>query len=152
MPTGAMIPTIRENGSVMADTSASMKASVQRWDMVVFKAPETVKLYGSDPKTLPVYVMRVVGLPGEMIDFGGSHILVDGKEITLPPSLAGLKYSGLSGFPPNARRMTGPPRTKLGTEEYFILGDRTLTAIDSRFLGPLPKANIVAKVIRVEKP
>jgi signal peptidase I len=151
MPTGAMIPTISENGYVIADTSASEISKLQRWDMVVYKAPETVRLYGSDAKTLPLYVMRVVGLPGETIDYGGSHILIEGKEITLPTSLEGLKYSGLSEFPPIAIRMKGTS-LKLGSEEYFILGDRTTTAIDSRFLGPLPKANIVAKVIRVEKP
>lgn len=150
MPTGAMIPTIEENGYVVADTSESQRAAIKRWDMVVFRAPDPIRLYGVDPAALPEYVMRIAGLPGESIDFGGDSILIDGKEISLPASLNGVNYSGISSFPPRARRMDGPARVRLGSNEFFILGDRTATAIDSRFFGPLPKSNVVGRVTRVE--
>lgn len=153
MPTGAMRPTIPEGGIVIADTGAYKKTDPARWDMVVFRAPETVSLYTDIPlENLPPYVMRIVGLPGETIDYSGKEILVDGRPLTPPSHLSSLAYAGFDALDPSqrvARKMKGPEHTKLGSDEFFILGDFTQNSIDGRFWGALPRSAIVAKVIRV---
>ena len=150
MPTGAMIPTVKENGYVIADTSAVRPSDINRWDMIVFRSPETVRLYGFKPEDLPLYVTRVIGLPGETIEFSGEEILVNGASLQRLDGQVGISYSGLGGFPPGSRKFEGPTEVKLGSSEYFFLGDRTTSAIDSRFLGPLRIENVVGKVIKVE--
>jgi len=150
MPTGAMIPTIAENGFVVADTKAVKAGSIRRWDLIVFRAPATVRLFGEDPVGLPPYVMRVIGLSGDTIDFGGEHILVNGEEVDQLAGSVGISYSGLTAFPANTPRSNKTPVIKLGADEYFVVGDRTATAIDSRFLGALHSRNIVGKVIKIE--
>ena len=150
MPTGAMIPTVKENGYVIADTSAVRPSDLNRWDMIVFRAPDTVRVYGEKPEDLPLYVTRIIGLPGETIEFAGREILVNGTSLQRLDGQVGISYSGLAAFPPGTRKLEGPAEVKLGNSEYFFLGDRTASAIDSRFLGPLPKGNIVGKVLRVE--
>ena len=39
---------------------------------------------------------------------------------------------------------------RLGADEYFLLGDNTRNARDSRFFGPVPTDDIVGGVIRTE--
>jgi signal peptidase I len=150
MPTGAMIPTVKENGYVIADTSAVRPSDINRWDMIVFRSPDTVRVYGKKPEDLPLYVTRIIGLPGETIEFAGPEILVNGTSLQRLDGQVGISYSGLAAFPPGTRKLEGPAEVKLGNSEYFYMGDRTASAIDSRFLGPLPIGNIVGKVLRVE--
>jgi len=150
MPTGAIEPTIKSGSHVVVDTKSYQKNVIERWDLVLYRAPENVRLYGTNPKTLPPYVIRIVGLPGETIEFGGKTVMINGKELKMPRSLDGLSYSGLGSFPPDASKMKSPPKIILSDTEYFVLGDRTAWAVDSRFWGPLQKSNIIGKVVRVE--
>lgn len=150
MPTGAMIPTIAENGFVVADTKAVKAGSIRRWDLIVFRAPGTVRIFGEDPAGLPPYVMRVIGVSGETIEFGGAHILVNGEEVDQLPGSVGIAYSGLSAFPANTPRSNKAAVIKLAEDEYFVVGDRTASAIDSRFLGALHSRNIIGKVTKIE--
>jgi signal peptidase I len=145
-----MIPTVKENGYVIADTSAVRPGDINRWDMIVFRSPDTVSLFGYKPEEMPLYVTRIIGLPGETIEFAGRDIHVNGTPLQRLDGQVGISYSGLAAFPPGTRKYEGPAEVKLGASEYFFLGDRTDAAIDSRFLGPLPIENIVGKVVRVE--
>jgi signal peptidase I len=60
----------------------------RRWDAVVFQYPE-------NPQSL--YVMRLVGLPGETIHIEDGAVWADGKRLTPPDSLRGVRYE--SKFP-----------------------------------------------------
>ena len=150
MPTGAMVPTVKENGYVVANTSVLRPGDIGRWDMVVYRSPDSVKVYGKKAEDLPLYVARIIGLPGETVEFAGQEIMVNGKSLQQLDGQLGITYAGLAPFPPGTRKLGGPAELKLGESEYFYLGDRTATAIDSRFLGPLPLEKVVGKVVRVE--
>ncbi len=95
----------------------------RRWDVVVFRYPE-------DPTTL--HVQRLVGLPGEEVYVKDGAVWIDGKPIAPPESIEGLTYvSELDGRP---MEMWGTPENpaKLGADEYFMLGDFSHRARDSR--------------------
>lgn len=97
----------------------------KRWDMVAFKLPE-------DPLT--IYVMRLVGLPGEEIVIKDGKVLANGEELTPPAQMANVEYvtdeNGERQWPAN----WGSPETpaQLGADEYFVLGDFSERSRDSR--------------------
>jgi signal peptidase I len=95
----------------------------KRWDMVVFRYPE-------DPSTL--YAMRLVGLPGEQITIQDGAVWADGQKLTMPKELEGLEYlDRIPGFPGVSWGTIEDP-AKLGDDEYFVLGDFSALAKDSR--------------------
>jgi signal peptidase I len=95
----------------------------RRWDLVVFRSPR-------DPSTLNV--KRLVGLPGEKIQIKDDAVWADGKKLTPPDSIRGIRY--LSEFPmhPIVRGSADHPVT-LAADEYFVLGDFSANSEDSRF-------------------
>ena len=150
MVTGAMSPTIQRDGFVIVDEHAYDSGMISRWDMVLYRMPLAIQNYGMDPATLPPYVLRIVGKPGEIIEFDGDEIRVDGKPLQPPSSLSSVSYTGIPHRRMSARKYPGPPRITLGQDEFFALGDNSKTALDSRYWGPLPRANIIGKVTRIE--
>jgi signal peptidase I len=95
----------------------------KRWDVIVFQYPE-------DPSTL--YVMRLVGLPGETIHIEGGVVWANGKELEPPDSLRGIEY--LSELPDRPSSVWGSRDRPavLGVDEYFVLGDFSPQSRDSR--------------------
>ena len=95
----------------------------QRWDLVVFRYP-------SDPKVL--FVKRLVGLPGEVVTIQNGAAWINGRAISPPEALQGLKYvTEMDGCP---EELWGTPQrpAKLADDEYFVLGDFSEASMDSR--------------------
>jgi signal peptidase I len=95
----------------------------RRWDIVVFRYP-------AEPSTL--YVMRLVGLPGEEIHIENGAVHANGIKLDPPELLQGIEYRG--EFPEYGHIPWGSKDrpAKLGEDEYFVLGDFTPQASDSR--------------------
>ena len=102
----------------------------QRWDLVVFKYPE-------NPAT--PYVKRLVGLPGETIIIRNGDVYADGKRLTLPDHLKGLKYeSEMPGWYQEVWGSEEHPAV-LNKDEFFVLGDFSARSKDSRlWVNPVP--------------
>ena len=107
-------------------------ASPGRSDIVVFHTPpraESVCGGGG------VYIKRIVGLPGEKWQEQKGRVYIDGQLLREPYLVA-------------ARRDTftqGPIRIPKGS--YFVLGDNRNASCDSRRWGPLPRGNIIGRVV-----
>ena len=131
----SMSPTIQPEEVVVADMQAYNRAEPQRWDAVVMKAP---------PPYEDLWIKRVVGLPGEVIDFADGRVSVDGQPIVPPPHLSKVEYQAPMGVRGTPRPLIYPFKIPAGS--YFILGDNPPKSNDSRFWGALPKTNIIGKV------
>jgi signal peptidase I len=95
----------------------------QRWDIIVFRYPE-------DPSTL--YLMRLVGLPGEEITIRDGQVRANGEVLTPPDCLRGIEYATeMRDFPWDLWGTPDHP-AKLGPDEYFVLGDFSPQSKDSR--------------------
>jgi signal peptidase I len=95
----------------------------QRWDLVVFRYPD-------DPKVL--FVQRLVGLPGEVVTVQNGALWINGRAISPPEALQGLKYvTEMEGCPDE---LWGTPQrpAKLAADECFVLGDFSHASKDSR--------------------
>jgi signal peptidase I len=95
----------------------------RRWDLTVFQYPE-------EPSTL--YVMRLVGLPGETIHIEDGAVWVNGSRLETPDALRGIKYSSEMHDLPVELWGTKDRPAVLGNGEYFVLGDFSLRSKDSR--------------------
>jgi signal peptidase I len=91
----------------------------QRWDLIVFRYPE-------DPSIN--YVERLVGLPGEEIAIEDGDVWVNGARVQKPNRISGIVYAA---DPLSVTKAVWGP-VKLGTDEYFVLGDFSLRSKDSR--------------------
>jgi signal peptidase I len=125
-----MAPTIAPGETVTVDYAAYALAAPKRFDVVAFEPPTF---------TNQVWLMRVVALPGETVVFTNCVFTVDGTAASLPRHITNVTYVALGQFGV-ASPFTVP------MDGYFVLGDNSANANDSRFWGALPRTNILGKV------
>ena len=130
MPSGSMEPTIPAGSIVTIDYSAFRSALPERFDIVAFRPP-------TSPNA--IFAFRVVGLPNEKVQITPDGVFIDGQKVT-PPN--GLKYEP---------RSSDTNLVELNPTEYYLLGDNTARAMDSRYLGPIDKSMILGKIIGIEQ-
>jgi len=126
IPTDAMQPTIRKGEMVIGRLSEGYRERVRRFDLAIYRAP--VEAGG-------VYVKRVIGLPGEKLVIDESGVSIDGKRLTLPPTVS------TDGFRVKRSDLVIP------ADSVFVLGDFTANSADSRYLGPVPKEDVVGYLV-----
>jgi signal peptidase I len=97
--------------------------SPQRWDVIVFRYP-------AEPSTL--YLMRLVGLPGEEIHIEGGAVYANGMKLDPPPALRGIAYLSELDYGWGIEWGSKSHPAKLGDDEYFVLGDFSAQSKDSR--------------------
>ena len=131
----SMEPAIRAGEEVEVDTAAYAEAPPQRWDVIIFHSPEGAGQLCS----------RVVGLPGEVIDFKKDGLTVDGKAVTPPSAIQKPDYK-MPAKGAEANTIDMP--YKVPENRYFVLGDNVYNSVDSRYWGGLDVARIVGKVYK----
>ena len=138
-PTTAMEPTIKKGETVRLDFGAYKNAKPERWDIVMFTFKNSSKLHAA----------RIVGLPNEHILVLTNSILIDGNKIEMPKNLIGIRYQNFVTYGKDAKYRHELPHCdyQLGNGEYFILGDNTGNAADSRVYGGVDISDISARVL-----
>jgi signal peptidase I len=134
-----MLPAIQPNETVMADMAAFHKSEPQRWDVVVFHPPPA-------SKTTPaaIWVMRVIGLPGENLEIREDGVYINGRLEAQPDRLSGIHY--VSSIPVGFDHPTISYPYQISAGAYFLVGDNTTNSFDSRFWGAVPRQSILGKV------
>lgn len=105
---------------------------LKRDDVVVFRYPR-------DPKQF--FIKRVIGLPGEKVKIENGRVTIFNKE-----NPEGMMLDEKS-FLPAGLITNSSVLTQLSDNEYFVLGDNRQFSHDSRAWGPLPKEDVVGKVL-----
>lgn len=172
VPTGSMNPTILEGDRVLVDKHVyglrvpftllhlTAGADPRRGDIIVFDSP-------ADRTSL---IKRVIGEPGDVIALYGETLVINGRPCDYRPapvdSLRGLLASTAaenpqamreSGVLPTHNVMLLPghrARSTVGplvvpADMYFVLGDNRDNSADSRYIGFVPRRNIVGRASRV---
>jgi signal peptidase I len=117
----SMEPTLHDGQYLVISKLAYWLRAPKRGDIMVFRPPNGL----SDD-----YIKRIVGLPGEQIRVLEGDVLVDGVPLREPYVVIQGTYSGV---------------WKLGSDEYFVLGDNRGNSSDSHMWGTLPRENIIGK-------
>jgi len=108
-----------------------------------------------------IFVKRIIGLPGEIIEWTPPHVLIDGQRPEAPRILVELMnsenlFSGLQW--PKDHPIVKPvllpdsPRIALGPDEYFVIGDNQEHTYDSRYFGPIKRGQIIGKAVYIASP
>ena len=113
----SMFPTFHDKEYLIVDELSYRFGGPTRGDVVIFRYPE-------DPSKF--FIKRIIGLPGEIVSVnsGKVYIIKDDKQTEL--------------VEPYLKQQTFKDTvTKLGTEEYFVMGDNRSVSFDSRYWGPV---------------
>ncbi len=127
----SMQPNFHNHDYLIIDRFSYIKSLPQRGDVIVLKFPKDTSQF---------FIKRIIGLPGETIKVGQGFVTIINSE---HPQGFRLTESYL----PNQSETFGrTEETRLGTGEYFVLGDNRTASSDSRVWGILPADDIVGKV------
>ena len=142
LPSSSMEPTFHCGGKPLGGCQGSTSdrvislryilTSPGRGDIVVFNTPERA---ASVCGTGGVYVKRIVGLPGEKFAERNGFVYIDGRKLDEPYVKRGYRDT----------YDVGPFSIPKG--DYFVLGDNRAGSCDSRRWGPVPRSNIIGKVV-----
>jgi len=127
----SMEPNFEDKQYLIIDEITYRLREPKRGEICVFRYP-------NDPSQF--FIKRIIGLPGETVTVSGGHVTIttlDGKNETLDES-AYLASSVVTA---------GEKSVTLGTDEYFVMGDNRPNSLDSRIFGPVPRKNIVGRVM-----
>jgi signal peptidase I len=164
IPSGSMMPTLLQGDYIfvkkyayglrlpVTETEVLETGAPERGDVVVFRLPE-------DPNIN--YIKRVVGLPGDRIEYVDHRLTVNGKAV---PLLSNSASDGAGDLPRFTEDLDGrshgiliadPDNSirdgvyEVPERHYFMLGDNRDNSRDSRFLGPIPESHLVGEAVRV---
>jgi signal peptidase I len=172
VPSGSMNPTIVEGDRILVNKAAygwrvpfttvhiTRGADPQRGDIATFTSP-------ADGKNL---VKRVIGVPGDIIEMRDDRLFVNGTALNYRPvndpadasllsttraqnhhyqqeTLGGRAHSVMLLPDRYAMRSFGPVTVPSG--HYFMMGDSRDDSFDSRYIGFVPRGNILGRAFTV---
>ncbi|MGX7148716.1 signal peptidase I [Enterococcus ureasiticus] len=130
----SMDPTLADGERVIALKNTKIK----RFDIVTFPAPD-------EPKKN--YIKRVIGLPGDTIEYKNDVLYINDKEVK-EPYLDEFKGEVTDGLPLTSdftlSEVTGEKKVPEG--EYFVMGDNRRNSKDGRMIGFINKDKILGDV------
>jgi signal peptidase I len=153
MPTASMEPTIHQGDHLLV-LKRPLMGKVQRGDFLVFQYPV-------EPNQ--IFIKRVVGMPGDHIQFANKQLILNGKPTAEPYVEHRTSYTDRfrDDFPsePNVRlpetairmleRNTRAGEVIVPPDSYFVLGDNRDNSLDSRYWGFVPAANIYGVAVYI---
>lgn len=131
IPSGSMIPTLDVGDRILVDKLSVELGTINRGDIVVFRHPPKA-LTTCAPPVEPIFIKRVIGLPGDVITSKGSTIYVNGKALK-------ESWQTTSPFGPAIGHVVVP------ANHYFMMGDNRGESCDSRYWGTVPRSAIIGK-------
>ena len=124
----AMSPTLEAGNQVFVNRAAYALTGVRRGDVIAYRSSGT---FDSG-----IHVKRVIGLPGETVQIRDGLILINGKT-----------YIESREFPNITNPGIAENSVRLGSNEYFVLGDNRNDSADSRepTVGNINRSVIMGK-------
>lgn len=122
----SMLPTYQESGINFVNRLAYFHSNPQRFDVVAIR-------YSGDHLML---MKRIVGLPGETVQFQNGQVLINGQPLEEP-------YENRETYPCD---WTLPPET-LGPDKYFVVGDNRTMPWRLHKFGEAERLRIIGKIL-----
>lgn len=166
VPTGSMQPALKPGDYIFSDRKAYQfqwppflhflsHRTLSRGDIIVFNFKDQLQTQ---------YVKRVIGLPGDLIEFEGDVIRINGQLLTLtkiepsennpnPQSFSvfreqgpGLDHQIILAQPSKSNLEQKAEPLRIPEGQVYVLGDNRDTSDDSRYWGTVPFENISGQV------
>ncbi|WP_409294400.1 signal peptidase I [Peribacillus sp. SCS-26] len=130
----SMMPTLHDQDRMIVNKIGYTVGKPKRFDIIVFHAPE-----GKD------YIKRVIGLPGDKVEYKDDTLYVNGKAYK-EPYLDQYKREVMDG--PLTESFTLSDyidRDTVPKGELFVMGDNRRFSRDSRQIGTVPMEKVLGK-------
>jgi signal peptidase I len=131
----SMLPGLQSEQGVIVNKLAYFFGAPQRGDVIVFHPPISPN---------EEYIKRIIAIPGDTVALTDTAVTVNSVQLKEP-------YVNPADTGPNENGQVIPP-TKLGSGEYWVMGDNRGDSIDSRSFGAVPRQNIIGKAEMVTWP
>ena len=162
VPTGSMKPTIVEGDRIFVNKMAYdirvpfthisliKRADPRRGDIIIFDSEKADKRL----------VKRVIGIPGDIVELHNDVLTVNGKQLQYTKYQSSQreantiidKTEDLLGVehlvritPSRQGYFSSFPPIKVPAGQYFVMGDNRDNSADSRFIGYVPRDEIVGR-------
>ena len=135
----SMSPTIQGGDVVFCLRGASWFKPPQHGDILVFPHQ------GSTGESF-AWEKRLVGLPGDVLEFRNGALLVNGVPYRYPGQK--VDYAPKPAEDSDASSLSSQPFT-VPPGMIYVLGDNPSRSLDSRFFGAIPLDSVIAKVTAV---
>ncbi len=169
IPSSSMVPTLRIGDYIfvskfsyslvlpMTKLEIVRTGTPKRGDVIVFLFPRDESLH---------YIKRVVGVPGDLVEFKGKDLIINGKtvpkkrvtdpgeiqRITGSREMTGELYEEILGdvhYVKYSKATTDFPRRTapevVPENQFFVAGDNRDDSYDSRSWGYVPRENLKGK-------
>lgn len=131
----SMMPTLQDGNKLVVGKLSHQISDYKRFDVIVFHYNQKED-----------FVKRIIGLPGDKIEYRNDQLYINGKKYTEPfldqyrKKAPGGKLTG--DF--TLKGVTGVATVPAG--KLFVLGDNRLQSWDSRYFGFISVNQVVGKV------
>ena len=129
----SMNPALRSNDLIIVDKTIK-EEEYHRFDIVAFKY-----IYNNKD----IYLKRIIGLPNETIEIIDNQIYINDEKLE---EFYGA-FSNADDSPDIVGYLSDYPKTTLGVDEYFVIGDNRYVSDDSRNFGPITGDLLVGKAV-----
>lgn len=130
-----MEPTLYDGNLMMVNTFTTDISDVHRFDVIVFHASEE-----ND------YVKRVVGLPGETIEYKDDQLYVNGEYVSEDFLQDEKENTDVTPLTEDFTLLEVADKKEVPENYLFVLGDNRRDSLDSRAIGFVPMDQVVGKV------
>jgi signal peptidase I len=127
----SMYPTLRNADIMLVNRLSYVGEGPNRGDIIVFDPPSSTG----------EYVKRIIGLPGEYIDYYDGKFYINGNLFIEEEDRTKTDYGKPMPVRENSERLI----LKLGDDEYYVVGDNRQSSLDSRSFGPIKRSTIIGR-------
>lgn len=120
----SMLPNLQDNNVIILNKLDYRLNKIKRFDIVVIN-------YNGEK-----LIKRIIGLPGEHVEYKNEKLYVDGKLIN-----ENFNHSKTSDF-----KLESIGFLTIPGDKYFVVGDNRLVSNDSRNIGLIDKKDILGSV------
>ena len=164
IPSGSMMPTLVQGDYIFVkkfqyglrlpvlETKIIETGEPKRGDVVVFRLPSDTSIN---------YIKRVVGLPGDQIEYRRHRLFVNGELVettrddeqpldgNVPRFVETLDEREHAILLEKTGNRPGDGGYTVPDGHYFMMGDNRDRSKDSRFIGPIPESHLVGEAVRI---
>ena len=131
----SMKPVLQNGDVVLVNRIVYNATTPKRGDIIVFKPKGNENAH--------YYIKRIVGLPGETVEIIENNVYIDGEKLVEDYETTDIDNVGIVS-----------EKIKLGSDEYFVLGDDRENSEDSRSadVGNVKRSYIYGKAWFIVSP